>query len=311
MYIDVSDIFAEATNKDPGATDQEEVSTEDPNFSHENQDFSLEIPCVALPNNSDDIAEEEVPHSIPGGRPIVHNILNNQHCSFLSIHIKTGGNIAGIIQLSAKITYMRLVLVGSKVANDKAEDVGRCIETFNKYVKPECAPEYWVQSSIDVHGILQMDARITGAEGMRTVWPQFLLWVSEHTLPTETFILITWNGGACDLKWLWQLAQAPNSQYSWPSNVRYVVDPWCVITKYKSCQLNESKSKTHGHALGIVWSFINNGRSLEDAHNSIIDSKAQTNVLTDHRFISFINQSNSVQGMIRLWMVQQYSYVII
>ncbi len=31
MYSDVSDIFTEATNKDPGATDQEEASTEGPN----------------------------------------------------------------------------------------------------------------------------------------------------------------------------------------------------------------------------------------------------------------------------------------
>ena len=36
VYSDLSDIFAEVTNKDPGATDQEEASTEDPNFSHKN-----------------------------------------------------------------------------------------------------------------------------------------------------------------------------------------------------------------------------------------------------------------------------------
>jgi hypothetical protein len=113
-----------------------------------------------------------------GGRSKAHNTLNNQHCPFLSIDIETGGDIAGIIQLSAEITYMRLVLVGSKLAHDKEEDVRRCTETFNKYVKLECAPEYWSQSSIDVHGILPTNARITRAKGMKTVWPQFLLWVS-------------------------------------------------------------------------------------------------------------------------------------
>jgi hypothetical protein len=95
MYCDVSDIFPEATNDEHGATDQEEASTEGPNFSHENQDSSLEIPGVALPNNSDDIDEEEVPQSIPGGRSIAHNILNNQHCPLLSIDIETGGDIGG------------------------------------------------------------------------------------------------------------------------------------------------------------------------------------------------------------------------
>jgi hypothetical protein len=95
VYSDVLDIFAEATNKDPGATDQEEASTEGPNFSHENQDSSLEIPGEALPNNSDDIDDEEVLQSIPSGRSIAHKILNNQHCPFLSIDIETGGDIAG------------------------------------------------------------------------------------------------------------------------------------------------------------------------------------------------------------------------
>jgi hypothetical protein len=95
VYSDVSDIFAEATNKDPGATDQDEASTEGPHFSHENQDSSLEIPGVAPPNNSDDIDEEELPQSIPGGRSIAHNILNNEHCPFLSIDIEMGGHIAG------------------------------------------------------------------------------------------------------------------------------------------------------------------------------------------------------------------------
>jgi hypothetical protein len=84
----------------------------------------------------------------------------------LSIDIETGGDIAGIIQLSAEITHMRLVSVRSKIAYDKAEDVRRCTETetFNKYIKPRCAPEYWSQSSIDVHVILPTDAGITGAE---------------------------------------------------------------------------------------------------------------------------------------------------
>jgi hypothetical protein len=35
VYSDVSDIFAEATDKDPRATDQGEANTEGPNFSYE------------------------------------------------------------------------------------------------------------------------------------------------------------------------------------------------------------------------------------------------------------------------------------
>ncbi len=91
------------------------------------------------------------------------------------------------------------------------------------------------------------------------------------------------------------MTQAPNSQYSWPENVRYFIDPCRVIAKYKSCPLNETKSKTRGHALGVMWSFINDEQCLENAYDSIVDAKAQSDVLTDARFVPFINHSNSIQ----------------
>ncbi len=68
-----------------------------------------------------------------------------------------------------------------------------------------------------------------------------------------------------------------------------------VIAKYKSCPLNETKLKTRGHALGVMWSFINDGQCLENAHNSMVDAKAQSDVLTDARFVPF--------SSLRLWKV--------
>ena len=50
-----------------------------------------------------------------------------------------------------------------------------------------------------------------------------------------------------------------------------------------------------GHSLGVVWSYIHGGQCLENAHDSIVDAKAQTDVLIDARFVPFINHSNSVQ----------------
>ncbi len=34
------------------------------------------------------------------------------------------------------------------------------------------------------------------------------------------------------------------------------------------------KSKTQGHALGVMWSYINDGQCLENAHDSMVDAKA-------------------------------------
>ena len=100
------------------------------------------------------------------------------------------------------------------------------------------------------------------------------------------------NGGACDLKWLWRLIQAPNSQYSWPANVRYFIDPCHVIAKYKPCGLNKTKTKMQGLALGVVWSYIHGGECLENVHDCLVDAKAQTDVLVDARFVPFIVHFN-------------------
>jgi hypothetical protein len=123
--------------------------------------------------NSANLNEGVEDQSIPGRRSIAHHTLNNHLCQFLSIDIETGGGIAGIIQLSAEITQMKLVSTGKKLGCDIPVDCCRCLETFNKYIQPGCAPAYWAQSSIDVHGILPTDPRITGANDIRTVWFQF------------------------------------------------------------------------------------------------------------------------------------------
>ncbi len=226
---------------------------------------------------------------------IAKSTLNNHLCQFLSIDIEIRGDIAGIIQLSAEIVHIKLVSMGRELASDKAEDCCRCEHTYNRYVQPGCAPEYWAQSSIDVHNILPTDPRINGAGGMRTVCPQFLLWLAEHISAAEPMFLVAWNGGACDLKWLWRLTQAPNSQCSWPENGRFFIDPCHAIAKYMSCALDETKSKTQGHALGVIWSYIHGGQCLENLHNVMVNANVQTDVHTDARFVLLINCSNSIQ----------------
>jgi hypothetical protein len=85
--------------------------------------------------NSSNLDEGEEVQSIPGGRSIAHHTINNHLCQFLSIDIKTGGDIAGIIQLSAEITQMKLVSTGKKLGCDIAVDCCCCPDTCNKYVQ--------------------------------------------------------------------------------------------------------------------------------------------------------------------------------
>jgi hypothetical protein len=203
----VSEEFSETSQVAPRAEEVLERCDEASEFTDKSD--------VSTPENTDlklsNLDEGEVVQSIPGGRSIAHHTINNHLWQFLSIDIESGGDIAGIIQLSAEITQMKLVSTGKKLGCDKAVDCCCCPDTFNKYVQPGCAPAYWAQSSIDVHGILATDPRITGADDILTAWFQFLVWLSKHTSAAETIFLVAWNGGACDLKWLWRLTQAPSS----------------------------------------------------------------------------------------------------
>jgi hypothetical protein len=52
------------------------------------------------------------------------------------------------------------------------------------------------------------------------------------------------------------------------------MDPYRVISSFKSCPLNKSKSKLDRYDLGSVWKFVNDGRNLNGAHNSLVDVKA-------------------------------------
>ncbi len=130
---------------------------------------------------------------------------------------------------------------------------------------------------------------------MRTVWPEFQRWFLSNVSPTEMVVLVAWNGEACDLKWLWRLTQAPNSMYSLPPNIKYFIYPYCVIEKYKKCAFNKTKSKIKVYELGVVWKYANNGTNRNGAHDSLVDVRAQTDILVHCSFVPFIDRSSWIQ----------------
>jgi hypothetical protein len=214
--------------------------------------------------NSGSIGEEGGLGTIPKGRSIALNIFNNQTTVFLSFDIDTAGEIAGIVQISAEIVRFKINSAKKKVGSDHAGDILQEEDTFNRYINPVARPEYWDQHSISVRGILPDSERIINAGNMRTVWPEFQRWFFSIVSPAEMVVLVAWNGETCDLKWLWMLTQAPNSRYSLPDNIKYFIDPYRVIEKYKTCPFNKTKSKIEAYELGIVWiwKYANNGSNL-------------------------------------------------
>ena len=146
---------------------------------------------------------------------------------------------------------------------DHSDGIQQEEDRLNRYINLEVCPEYWDQHSISVHGILpDKERRIINAGNMRTVWPEFQRWFFSLVSPAEMVVLVACLGKTYELKWLWRLTQAPNSRYSLPENIKYFLDPYRVIEKYKTCTFNKTKSKIEAYELGVVWKYANNGSNL-------------------------------------------------
>ena len=152
----------------------------------------------------------------------------------------------------------------------------------------------WCKHAIATHGIRPTDQRIKDADGMSTVWPQFEEWVDSNIKDDEVAILVAYNGEACDMKWIWELTQAPGSTHDMPPKIKYFLDPLFVVGEFKSCPLNPTKSKVPSLELGVLWNYIKE-QNLNGAHDSLVDTKAQTDIIISDKFVPFINRSKSIQ----------------
>jgi len=107
----------------------------------------------------------------------------------------------------------------------------------------------------------------------------------------EVIILVAYNGGTCDLKWLWKLTQAPRSPYNLLVFIAYFMDPLKIIKQYMGCRLNPKHSKLNSLQLGVVWKYINAGDNPNSAHNSMVDAKAQTDIFSHPSFVPYFNSN--------------------
>ena len=72
--------------------------------------------------------------SIPSGRPIVHEIISNDHCVFTSFDIETGGELCGIVQILAELCQFELGADGgASVAKAVTKYIERSPLVFNTF----------------------------------------------------------------------------------------------------------------------------------------------------------------------------------
>ena len=247
-----------------------------------------------ITQNGNNNSNEDNP-KIPKGRSIAHFDIKDKTVHLISADIELGGAAVGAISLSAEKTDLKLVPEGTSVINDTATDIRRDSNTFDEYINPGTdLHDYWSPACMAIHGLNPNSPEILAAEGLNAVWDKFCKWV-DHVVPDgQVAILVAWNGENCDLKWFWEITQAPNSPYCMPPKIKYFIDPYRLITKYTSMKVNPKHSKIESLELGSVWKFLF-GRNFNGAHNSLVDSIGQTDIIIHEYVISFINRTNGIQ----------------
>ena len=156
-----------------------------------------------------------------------------------------------------------------------------------------------------VHGLRATDDCIKNADEIRVVWAKFMIWFNTLAADVPAVILVTWNGERCNLKWLWKICQAPNSLCSVPNKLQYFMDPYKVITSYKSCQIHPDKSWLESLSCGGVFHFLYPDEPLEGLHNSLVDCKLQTDIIIHPMFVKFINRKSSIQLIMKIFQTSQ------
>jgi hypothetical protein len=144
---------------------------------------------------------------------------------------------------------------------------------------------------------------------MNEVWSHFSEWIHTNTSRDEELIIVAYNGAKCDMKWLWKLTQSPESHLILPDRIKYFMDPYKIMDKYKTCKLNKKFTRLDSYELGIMWKYIQLPaiRNLNGAHDSLVDTKAQTDIIVDSRFIPFINRSDSIVPVEKIFTATQQS----
>ena len=85
------------------------------------------------------------------------------------------------------------------------------------------------------------------------------------------------------------------------------MDPFRMLKKWKSCPLHQSKSKMPSLALSAVWSYINGGAVLQGAHDSLVDAKAQSDLLVNEAFVPFIDRTDSFSPIEKIFGANELS----
>ena len=96
------------------------------------------------------------------------------------------------------------------------------------------------------------------------------------------------------MKWLWRLCQAPNATQVMPQRLQFYMDPYRMIKKWKSMKIHQKHSKLESLSLSSVFQFISGGEILEGAHDSMVDVRAQFDLLLHEYFVPYLDRTDTI-----------------
>ena len=111
---------------------------------------------------------------------MAHHLLTQKKMVFVSLDLETGGEICGIIQLSADIVRVELKRGGVTYAKDSLTTVQRgegtfeeCLNpegtVFNEYVNPGKDAEWNAAGGVELHNLTASHPSIRSARGIGDV----------------------------------------------------------------------------------------------------------------------------------------------
>ena len=89
-----------------------------------------------------------------------------------------------------------------------------------------------------------------------------------------------------------------------PDKITLFMDPEKVIREKKSCKLHPTKSKIENTKLSTVWKFLTkDDASVEERrwHDSLVDVRAQTDIILDPRFVPWIDREVSIRTVDKIF----------
>ena len=180
----------------------------------------------------------------------------------------------------------------------------KIIGEFDKFVRP---PEnaVWDKNACMCHGYRKDDFRIMNAGKILEVWPRFKSKVVSY-LDSGRHIgmMIAWNGRGSNCTKLFELTEITHKgTLEMPQWVKYFGDPMVAIKEYKRNQFNNTKRKPNvleGCGLGLVYEIIF-GQPLDNAHNSLVDAKAQASIFAHEEVQKDFDRTKCIMLMDDVW----------